>query len=198
MATRLNHKYIVELVSKSDAYKSHINNVITKKVSMAKVALLEEFNNHPVTEEIEAGVNSSNLSKTLPSGYGNLYTFIGFRYGSNPTNVIRNLLASTKNLKKIRNKVSKKKIISYVTITTPSENQIKAVSKMPYEGGKSWVYGIERGISGFSHYIYKNYILSRSTKGLQSKHKARSGSFKPMYDGYITKILKNFFDRVSK
>jgi len=198
MATRLNHKHIVKLVSESNAYQKYINDVITKKVSQAKGLLIEEFNNHPVTEEIEAGVNSSNVSKTLPSGYGNLYTFIGFRYGSNPTSAIRNLLALTKSLKKTRSRVSKRKIITYVTITTPTEGQIKAVSKMPYEGGKSWVYGIERGISGFSHYIYKNYILSRSTKGLQSKYKARSGHFKPMYDGYITKILKNFFDRVSK
>jgi hypothetical protein len=198
MAKKLNRRHIVKLVSESSVYKSQINNIISKKVLRSKRGMLEEFDSHPVTREVEAGINSGNTSGTLPSGYGNLYTFIGFRYGSDPANMIRNLLSLTKSLKKTKSKVSKSKITTYFTITTPSQDQIKAVSKMPFEGGKSWVYGIERGISGFSHYIYKNYTLSRSTKGLQSRYKARSGQFKPMYDGYITRILKNFFDRVSK
>ena len=199
MAKRSNHKYITKLVSQSDSYKNQIADLVREKVQKSKALMVAEFNEHPVTREVEDGPNSENISRTLPSGYGNLYTFIGFRYGSDPTNAVRSLLSLTKVLNQMKSRASgNNKIITTFTVSTPSEDQIKSVSKMPWEGGKSWVYGVERGISGFSHYVYKNYVLSRSTKGLQSKHKALKGSFKPMYDGYITKILKNFFDRISR
>lgn len=198
MAKRLNRKYVAKLVSNSSAYKSEVSKIMEDKVKQGKALMLNEFDQHPVTQEIAGGINSGNISKTLPSSYGNLYTFIGFRYGSNPISPVKNLLALTKVLKKTRTRVVGNKITTFFNVTVPSEDQIKSVSKMPWEGGRSWVYGIERGISSFSHYMFKNYSLSRSTKGFQSKRKVRSGQFKPLYGGYITKILKNFFDRVSQ
>ena len=198
MAKRLDRKYVAKLVSNSDAYKSGVSKVINEKVKDSKSLMISEFDRHPVTQEIVGGINSGNTSKTLPSGYGNLYTFIGFRYGSNPTAPVKNLLALTSVMKRTSTRVVGSKITTYFKVSIPSEDQIKSSSKMPWEGGRSWVYGIERGISSFSYYMFKNYTLSRSTKGFQSKYKVRSGQFKPMYGGYITKILKNFFDRISK
>jgi len=198
MARRLDRKYVAKLVSESDTYKSQVSNEINRKVNDSKKLMLKEFQDHPVTKEIQDGPNSANTSRTLAGGYGNLYTFIGFRYGSNPTGLVKNLLALTKVMKRTRTQVTRSKVTTYFTVSVPSEDQVRAVSKMPFEGGKSWVYGIERGISGFSHYMYKNYALSRSTKGLQTKKKIRSVQFKPLYGGYITQILKNFFIRISK
>tara|TARA_B100000579_G_C22759342_1_gene818140 strand:+ start:649 stop:1245 length:597 start_codon:yes stop_codon:yes gene_type:complete len=198
MAKRLNRKFVSKLVADSRVFKDEMSKMIKEKVEDSKKLMLNEFDRHPVTVEIKGGVNSSNLSKTLPGGYGNLYTFIGFRYGTTPVFPVRNLLSLTNVMKRTRTQVTGTKITTYFKVSTPSEEQITTVSKMPWERGRSWVYGIERGISGFSHYMYKNYALSRSTRGLQSKRKIKSGQFKPMYGGYITKILKNFFDRVSR
>ena len=151
MAKRLNHKYVAKLVAGSDAYKSQITSMIEKKVRDSSKLMTQEFNQHPVTVEIRGGVNAANISKTLPDGYGNLYTFIGFRYGSNPTGLVKSLLSLTNVMKRTRTQVTGKKITTFFKVSVPSEDQIKSVSKMPWEGGRSWVYGIERGISNFSH-----------------------------------------------
>ena len=37
------------------------------------------------------------------------------------------------------------------------------------------MYGVESGISGFGYYMFKNYTLGRSKKGLQSDNKVRKG-----------------------
>ena len=61
---------------------------------------------------------------------------------------------------------------------------------MPWESGRSWVNGIERGISGFSFYLFKKFKGSRSGTGLQSKSEVNSLSFKPTK--YLSKIIDNF------
>ena len=114
MAKRLNRKYVTKLVSNSPAYKSEIFKVMEDRAKKAKALMLNEFDRHPVTQEIAGGINSSNVSKTLPSSYGNLYTFIGFRYGSDPISPIKNLLALTRVLKKTRTRVVGNKITTYL------------------------------------------------------------------------------------
>ncbi len=52
---------------------------------------ITSFNAHPVTQEIEGGARSTNISGTL-GGVGNLFTYIGFDSGSNPIKPLRNLL----------------------------------------------------------------------------------------------------------
>jgi len=67
---------------------------------------------------------------------------------------------------------------------------------MPFEGGRSWVRGVEKGISGFSNYVFKKYFKnSRSGTGLQSEHEVRTGSFKPT--PYLSSILKKFYSKVN-
>ena len=56
-----------------------------------KIELQNDFDNHVVTREIEAGPQSSNSSGTL-GGIGNLFSFIGFNNGSNPVQPVRELL----------------------------------------------------------------------------------------------------------
>jgi hypothetical protein len=48
-----------------------------------KKQALKEFNEHPVTQELEEGIGASNISKTLPGTKddANLFSFIGFAEG---------------------------------------------------------------------------------------------------------------------
>jgi hypothetical protein len=61
---------------------------------------------------------------------------------------------------------------------------------MPWAMGRSWVKGIEHGISGLGFYLRKNSI-GRSGGGVQIKSsRVRTGKFKNV--SYISKIFKNF------
>ena len=62
-----------------------------EEINKIKQELLEDYNDHPVTKELEAGVDSENISQTL-NGVGNLTTYIGFQEGANPTEPIRDKL----------------------------------------------------------------------------------------------------------
>jgi hypothetical protein len=61
---------------------------------------------------------------------------------------------------------------------------------MPWEGGRSWVAGIERGISGFSNYMYKKFVDGRSGQGLQSENRIRGNSYRPTR--YMTDLINRF------
>jgi hypothetical protein len=62
-----------------------------EEINTIKQELLKDYNDHPVTQELEAGVDSENISQTL-NGIGNLTTYIGFQDGANPTEPVRDKL----------------------------------------------------------------------------------------------------------
>jgi len=155
-----------------------------KRVEVEKNKLITAFETHPVTIEIQNGPNANNISGTL-SGYGNLFSFIGFPSSSDPISPIKNLLQTIK----VKN-IKRKKSGFDVTVKYPSQNEIKSESSLPFEIGKSWVEGIERGISGFTAYIFKTFLSGRSGTGLQSEYTVRSGFFKKR--NYLFSMLSTF------
>ena len=60
-------------------------------VDVAHREMMENFDDHPVTRELQAGPAAENTSGTL-GGYGNLFSFIGFPAGHSPTRPIRKYL----------------------------------------------------------------------------------------------------------
>ena len=67
------------------------NAIVKKEFDRIKKQMIDEFDAHPITQEIEMGINAPNLSNTL-NGITNLYSFIGFDSGSKPIDPIRQLL----------------------------------------------------------------------------------------------------------
>jgi hypothetical protein len=61
---------------------------------------------------------------------------------------------------------------------------------MPWEMGRSWLDGVEEGISGFSNYMYTLFKSGRSKMGAQINNKIRSANYTPV--GYLTPILRKF------
>ena len=143
---------------------------------------------HPISEEIAAGQEAENISNTL-NGEGNLYTFIGFDAGDKP---IDNLIGIVEKNTIIKQVSSKNGIFSF-QVYTPSLDELKGYTPMPFEGGNSWLRGIEKGISGFSNYLYGLlFPTSRSGKAIQSKNKIRRASYKPTK--YFSVLYKNFIE----
>jgi hypothetical protein len=170
--------------------KKTAEDLVVKKYENAKDNFFDEFESHPVTKEIEDGPTATNDSNTL-NGVGNLFSFIGFLNSDRPIEDLMDLLDKSFSIKK----QTKKGDIRYA-IDYPSLDKIKGSTPMPWESGNSWVIGIERGISGFSNYLYKKYVQGRSKEAVQSDSKVRTGSFKKTR--YLTKIIDNFIKNATK
>ena len=163
-----------------------VNAIFKKK----KQQMISNFENHPVTREIQAGVNASNISGTL-GGYGNLFTFIGFD-GGDPTNAVSRMLSTnTRLIRKPATNTRGNRVRYIYTIQYPSFGELGSATPLPWEPG-SWLRGIERGISGLGNYIYHNYVVptSRSGKGTQSDRQIRSAMY--TRTKYMSAILKTF------
>lgn len=159
-----------------------------KKVDAEKSKLIDAFDNHEVTKEIAAGPKASNTSNTL-GGYGNLFSFIGFEANTDPIAPVKDLLneIEIKNIKVNADGYS-------VSVKYPSQNEIKKVTPLPFENGRSWAAGIEDGISGFTQYIYTKFLDGRSKQGVQSEKTKGVGSFKKQE--YLNSLLQDFIKNI--
>ncbi len=73
-------------------YQKLVRSSINDEFEKIKQKYIEEFNNHPITQEIKGGISANNISGTL-NGITNLYSFIGFDEGTDPIkpiNLIQN------------------------------------------------------------------------------------------------------------
>ena len=176
--------------------REQVKQIVDEYVEKSKQEMVNEFENHPVTKEIDNGPEASNISNTL-GGEGNLFSYIGFNDGTNPTEIIKDILSNSTKVedRPTITSVGKDLKITF-PISGPTINEIESVTPMPFEGGRSWVRGIEKGISGFSYYVFKKYLKgSRSGTGLQTESEIRTGSFKPT--SYLSTILKKFYSKVN-
>lgn len=151
-----------------------------------KNKMIVEFLNHPVTLEIKGGTSSGNISGTL-GGATNLFSFIGFESGSDPTDAIEKILASTnfRFTRTTRNSVE-------FEIDMPEAAEIFAATPMPWAPGRSWAKGIETGISGLGYYLKISKDSSRSGLGIQSPRKVRKSGSKFKNTQYISALIKKY------
>lgn len=169
--------------------KKKLKNTIQRKFDMIKSEMIDEFNSHPVTVELDNGENSENISGTLSRG--NLFSFIGFSQGSKPTEIIRQYLMKS-TFKFSRSNMSDFKI----SFSIPSKEELFDATPLPWATGRSWLKGIEHGMSGLGRYIYGEFDNSRSGAGIQSNYKVFSGKFKNI--PYISRILNDAKEKLNK
>ncbi len=194
--------YLEKAIRNSTTVSKQADVLIKKRIGGLKGVILKEFDRHPVTKELNQGSGGVNISNTL-NGVGNLFSFIGFYKGQNVIAPVREVLKSKFGLVGRQGKKRGRKGVEAFTyqIAFPSLKSFDLISRMPWESGNSWVVGIEKGISGFSHYMYLKTgegkeltSKSRSGKGLQSRKTLNVGIFKPT--PYITEILANYRKRL--
>lgn len=164
--------------------RKEFNDIVQDKFNKIKNQLIQEFLNHPVTQEIKAGPNATNSSGTL-NGKGNLFSFIGFYEGDDPIQDILNILESieVKFIKDIQSG-------NQFSINFPDAKDIFAVTPMPWASGRSWAKGIESGISGLGFYMFKKSSQSRSGEAIQTGVSINSVRFKNTQ--YISALLAKY------
>lgn len=195
-------------ISQSPSVQKILADNFVNRAEEAKNATLQEFDNHPITQELQAGEHADNSSGTLPGlsdHGGNLFSFIGFNAGDDPTGVVREILEEY--IRPYRTP-TKKQVYSNgdikfsFRVRVPELGDFEKDTKYPdgWQDG-SWLYGIEHGIFGLSYYIYDEefdtYEQSRSTSGLEAKRKDGTlitvrGSSQSKPSKYISEILRNF------
>lgn len=162
-----------------------------RKFNRSKREMIGEFENHPVTQEIEGGAGGGNVSGTL-GGVGNLFSFIGFQEGTNPMSLLREMLNSYE-IDIMTPKVIKRNVgVDFqFRVSGPTIEEIEAATYLSWLG-KSWVRGVERGMSGLGNYLaLHGAIGSRSGGGLQGKTSYRGGAYRPTK--YVSSLLRTFF-----
>lgn len=189
----LNFKGVSKQVSKLRGFRKKAISIANEKFLREKKKLINDFENHPVTKELRGGPGAPNLSRTLPGGYGNLFSFIGFVEGSDPVDIVRDALDNAMIQKRPQKKIKNEKVTFNFTVDYPTLHELKTVTRMPWEAGLSWLDRIEKGISGFGYYMNaRNRRFSRSGAGLQMDRKIRDGKYSPVsyYSGIINRFKK--------
>lgn len=172
-------------------------NEIMPIVEKAQMEMIEEFVQHPVTQEINAGPTASNTSGTL-GGVGNLFAFLGFDISDNPTLDILEILYKTPRVSKVKTSPNGKFVIYLRDM--PNAPEIFAATPLTWANSKSWAEGIESGIAGFGRFMYdgdKGFPSpkpSHSGHGIQIKGLLRGGKFENTK--YISSIINNFTKKI--
>jgi hypothetical protein len=186
------NKIVREQAAATQTVKLEAQKVATVMFRRAKNAMLREFETHNITQELRSGNRAVNISNTL-GGYGNLFSFLGFENGDDPTTDLEILLRGVE----IRPTVFRNNIY-YFSVNLPTRSEIEEITEMPWERGNSWAYGVEKGISNLSYYVYKRWNAGRSQTGFMIPKLAYEYSeeqFQPQ--PYISQILSNFRDRIN-
>lgn len=150
---------------------------------------LQQIEDHPVSEELSQGPDGQNVSNTL-NGKENLFAFIGFDAADAPIEDLKKFIKENTFLENSA-VFDKKNFELKFNVFSPSVEEIRSQTPLPFENGRSWVKGIEDGISGFGYYVYGLlFPNSRSGRGIQSKNRIRTTVYKPVK--YISELYSNF------
>lgn len=168
----------------------------------AAIAMQREFEEHPVTQEIDGGIGASNISGTLGGGKApnNLFSFIGFEGNSSPTDPIRKRLNPESKggpqIAKVGQDMRGSSMRYQFKVSVPFED-IYAETPIPWAKGLSWVEKMETNIPGYSHFLPEYGLKnSRSGGGVQLEKAVRGGEFSPPEGGYLKGIFARFISRI--
>lgn len=190
MASKINKSILKNEIASAQfkALEKEAKIIADKILENNKKEYISKILEHPISQELADGPEAANISNTL-NGEGNLYSFIGFDAGDKPVEDLIEIIEQNTRIQPIK---STGEVFSF-QVYTPSLEELKPYTPMPFEGGNSWLKGIEKGISGFSNYLYGLlFPTSRSGKAIQSKNKIRRLSYKPTK--YFSVLYKNFIE----
>lgn len=179
-----NVKEMMEEILDLPGLKAQIQAEIITRFGNLKNELLQNFDEHPVTQEV-ANPSSENVSNTL-GGYGNLHGFLGIPEGSNPVGAVRGVLESHVKMKKSIT-INKRSGVVTFSFTVPDLKDFSSAAPLEWDT-KNWVEGMERGLSGFQYFM--NVKKGRSGQGIQVRAGIRGAQFKNRK--YMSQLLNDF------
>lgn len=178
----LAHQYLKKFIKQTQIQ-------VNKEVARVKKQMIEKFNSHQVTKDIEAGPSANNLGQR-----GNLFSLIGFDSSDNPTVALRQVLLNSLSVKVYSSGVGQE-ISFLVNIDLPTQEEVRSATPLPWAPGRSWVDEVERGVSGLGRYLVKPSASSRSGAAIQVEGQVNSGRMGPI--PYISQIIKSIARDIS-
>lgn len=165
---------------------------LNDKFENAKTSALQEFDDHPVTQEMAAGPLADSQFVQTKTG-GNLFSLLGFYAHEHPEKDLRRSLDRGIRKGIIRKSVRADGTIIYeMVVTTPSMDSLGKGAPILEWVNTSWIEAVENGIPGFTNYVFKllhKFKNSRSGTAVQSKRPLRQGRCPRI--PYMSKILEN-------
>lgn len=193
MAT-INKQKLNNLIKNSKPVQTKVDKILRREFEVAKAELIEDFKEHPITKEIEAGPDvPNNPSGTLGGRSGNLFSFIGFDRGAKPIDIVVQILRQGITFQR-KSVSSRGNFLSYNYIIRIPRSVLESATPLPWENGRSWLFSMERGISGLGQYIFVKFLGGRSGSGLQNEKAKIGGAFRPQK--YFSEILNKFKKKV--
>jgi hypothetical protein len=159
-----------------------------KKAEGLQNSALKQLNEHEVTKELEKGPSSG--GSRLLGGRGNFFGFLGFYQGQQPVAIIRDVFEQSikvRNTKGKLKKVSKTSLSWEFDVDIPSPMDVYKETPLEWSS-RSWVRGVEKGITNATKTIFLDSDRSRSGVALQTTRNIGFINFRPT--PYITEILE--------
>lgn len=181
--------------------------LIKQEFDSRKEAMLEAFDQHPVTMELCEGASdpagtSSQFVDTAKGG--NLFTFFGFHEGEDPTVPVREILdkgirlnLSQTTRETVGNKVVFKTPVRIPTMDTIND-KVALETPVPWQPTRAFTQMLENTVAGFGHYLFdsmRRFKTSRSGPAIQVEANLRAGSIRRVK--YLSDIIGNFKKSVS-
>jgi len=179
---KFNYRELYRSVASSEVARKRVNTIAENRFNAAKIEMINDFEQNEITQEIK--------------NEGELFGFIGFDQGTDPTAPLQDVLEKeTVFVSSKLGEASTNKVQYKFSLRIPTES-IKKATPLPFEKGKSWAEGIEKGISGFGNFlrgIFKSPDPSHSGKGLQAQNQVRNEEFQRR--DYLSKIFRDFVSK---
>ena len=182
-----------------------INRAIENNFNDKKDKLIDAFDNHDVTQELENGPEATSRFLSV----GNLFSLLGFNAGERPTDALRKILKKDIYLdksSKIEVKQNLIEIKKQVWMPTQDDIRRRAAEELPLEWtDRSWLDLIERGITGFPWFLSNlgnrnkrklTFKSSRSGTGIETRANFDRGTVPPIK--YMSELLNYFRSLITK
>lgn len=166
--------------------------------NVKKGQFLQEFESHPVSQEINEGPRA--LSSFVSDTEGNLFSLLGFDKSQKPITALKNFLKQSIILRKTKfSKMDGDKAIFETQVEIPTNKDIDEFASSDSNtslktwDSRSFVRMIENGVPGLPRYLFslvKNLKNSRSGTAIQVKNNLRGGSVGRI--SYLSSLLSRF------
>jgi hypothetical protein len=173
--------------SNSKVFQNLAYGAVKKKAEGLRNKALKELDTHVVTQELEKGPSSG--GSRLLGGRGNFFGFLGFYQGQQPVTIIREAFRNSIKVRNTKGKLKKLSATSFsweFDIDIPSPADIYKETPLEWSS-RSWVRGVEKGITNATKTVFLDSERSRSGVALQTTRNIGFINFRST--PYVTEIL---------
>lgn len=184
---------------KRPRFEGLARNAANTRYQIARQIAIEDFNEHPITLELE-----DEFGRSKYISRGNLFSFFGFLRGSKPIEKLKLAFqAAFRFFPKPTFSQNKRNVIYEFRVKAPDLEDLYKKTPMPDNwSNRGWLQAIEESIGTFASYIWHS-LAFRSKKESRSGQALQIENDKYTNDGvlgipYISEILEKFRNKFSK